>query len=39
MSECRALQKNNEKCKSDLLVLQLDKLNGSGDESSIVPEE
>ena len=39
MSECRALQKKNEKSKSDLLVSQLDKLYDSRAESSVVPEE
>ena len=39
MSECGALQKNTEKLKSDPLVSQLDKLNGSAAERSIVSEE
>ena len=39
MSEYHALQKKNEKSKSDLLVSHLYKLNGSGAESSIVPEK
>ena len=39
MSKCRALQKKNEKSKSDLPVSQLDKLNDIRAGSSMVPEE